>query len=118
MDLGWVLSLLVFKSVKFHILEFSVKVNCKDVFSVWCFTYPTFPIPLVGEGAGETGMKSILFGEEDFSDLSKSLSLCKYKSFKLHSCTRHYLRIQATTFHGKLLGQVRKRAKTDELRFI
>lgn len=24
-------------------------------------------------------MKSILFGEEDFSDLSKSLSLCKYK---------------------------------------
>lgn len=34
-----------------------------------------FPIPLVGEGAGETGMKSILFGDEDFSDLSKSLSL-------------------------------------------
>lgn len=41
--------------------------------------YPTFPNPLVGEGAGETGVKSILFGEYNFSCLSKSLSLCKHK---------------------------------------
>lgn len=34
-----------------------------------------FPNPLVGEGAGETGVKSILFGEYNFSGLSKSLSL-------------------------------------------
>lgn len=34
----------------------------------------TFPIPLVGEGAGETGTKSTCFGDDDFS---KSLSLCK-----------------------------------------
>lgn len=44
-----------------------------------CWQYPTFPNPLVGEGAGETGVKSILFGEYNFSGLSKSLSLCKYK---------------------------------------
>lgn len=48
--------------------------------------WPTFPIPLVGEGAGETGMKSILFGEEDFSDLSKSLSLWEHKSISLVAC--------------------------------
>lgn len=41
--------------------------------------YPTFPNPLVGEGAGETGVKSILFGEYNFSCFSKSLSLCKHK---------------------------------------
>lgn len=34
-----------------------------------------FPNPRVGEGAGETGVKSILFGEYNFSCLSKSLSL-------------------------------------------
>lgn len=34
-----------------------------------------FPNPLVGEGAGETGVKSILLGEYNFSGLSKSLSL-------------------------------------------
>lgn len=34
-----------------------------------------FPNPLVGDGAGETGVKSILLGEYNFSCLSKSLSL-------------------------------------------
>lgn len=33
-----------------------------------------FPIPLVGDGAGDTGTKSIRFGDED-ADFSKSLSL-------------------------------------------
>lgn len=34
-----------------------------------------FPNPLVGDGAGDTGVKSILFGEYNFSGLSQSLSL-------------------------------------------
>lgn len=33
-----------------------------------------FPIPLVGDGAGDTGTKSIRFGDED-TGFSKSLSL-------------------------------------------
>lgn len=33
-----------------------------------------FPIPLVGDGAGDTGTKSIRFGDEE-ADFSKSLSL-------------------------------------------
>lgn len=33
-----------------------------------------FPIPLVGDGAGDTGTKSIRFGDDD-EDFSKSLSL-------------------------------------------
>lgn len=33
-----------------------------------------FPIPLVGDGAGDTGTKSIRFGDDDV-DFSKSLSL-------------------------------------------
>lgn len=33
-----------------------------------------FPIPLVGDGAGDTGIKSMRFGDED-ADFSKSLSL-------------------------------------------
>lgn len=36
-----------------------------------------FPIPLVGDGAGDTGTKSILFGDED-ADFSKSLSLWEH----------------------------------------
>lgn len=32
------------------------------------------PMPLVGDGAGETGTKSILFGDDDDAE---SLSLCK-----------------------------------------
>lgn len=75
----------------------------QTVYSAWCFTYLTFPIPLVGEGAGETGMKSILFGEEDFSDLSKSLSLWKNRSFKLNTGIKHYFRIQATTSWWKVV---------------
>lgn len=36
---------------------------------------PTFfPIPLVGDGAGDTGTKSMRLGDED-ADFSKSLSL-------------------------------------------
>lgn len=35
------------------------------------------PIPLVGDGAGDTGTKSMRFGDED-ADFSKSLSLCKH----------------------------------------
>lgn len=33
-----------------------------------------FPIPLVGDGAGDTGTKSMRFGEEE-ADFSRSLSL-------------------------------------------
>lgn len=40
-----------------------------------------FPIPLVGDGAGDTGTKSILFGDED-TDFSRSLSLCKHTFHK------------------------------------
>lgn len=36
-----------------------------------------FPIPLVGDGAGDTGTKSMRFGDDD-ADFSKSLSLCGY----------------------------------------
>jgi hypothetical protein len=38
-------------------------------------THTFFPIPLVGDGAGDTGIKSIRFGDDD-ADFSKSLSLC------------------------------------------
>lgn len=65
--------------VKLQILRVQLGLEFWNIVSAQYFTYPTFPIPLVGEGAGETGMKSILFGEKDFSDLSKSLSLCEYK---------------------------------------
>lgn len=41
-----------------------------------------FPIPLVGDGAGDTGTKSMRFGDED-ADFSKSLSLYE------HTFTRH-----------------------------
>lgn len=44
------------------------------------FTF--FPIPLVGEGAGDTGTKSIRFGDED-ADFSKSLSLWTQHKEKL-----------------------------------
>lgn len=44
-----------------------------------------FPNPLVGDGAGETGVKSILLGEYNFSGLSKSLSLCKHKVVLPHN---------------------------------
>lgn len=38
-----------------------------------------FPIPLVGEGAGDTGTKSIRFGDDD-EDFSRSLSLYRIKN--------------------------------------
>lgn len=38
-----------------------------------------FPIPLVGDGAGDTGIKSMRFGDED-ADFSKSLSLWGQRS--------------------------------------
>lgn len=39
----------------------------------------------MGDGAGETGVKSILLGEYNFSCLSKSLSLCKKKVLFPHN---------------------------------
>lgn len=55
-----------------------------------CWQYLTCPNPLVGEGAGETGVKSILFGEYNFSGLSKSLSLCKHKILPSFSIWQYY----------------------------
>lgn len=47
---------------------------------IWC----TFlPIPLVGEGAGDTGTKSMRFGDED-ADFSKSLSLYEHNHMSSH----------------------------------
>lgn len=89
-----------------------------NVLSVWYFTYPTFPIPLVGEGAGETGMKSILLGEEDFSDLSKSLSLCKYKVSDLTLTEDITSEPKAQPSNGKTLGQMHTIGKTDELKLF
>lgn len=88
------------------------------IVSVWYFTYPTFPIPLVGEGAGETGMKSILFGEKDFSDLSKSLSLCEYKFSDLTLAQDITLKSKVQPSNGKSLGQKHKVAKADKLKFF
>lgn len=48
------------------------QIGCGRCVHVSRFTF--FPIPLVGEGAGDTGTKSIRFGDED-ADFSKSLSL-------------------------------------------
>lgn len=82
--------------MKLQILTVQFGLDFWNVVSAWYLIYPTFPIPLVGEGAGETGMKSILFGEKDFSDLSKSLSLCEYKVSDL--TLAQDLEIQGTTF--------------------
>lgn len=63
-------------------------------------------------------MKSILFGEEDFSDLSKSLSLCKYKASDLTLAQDITLEAKAQPSNGNSLGQTHKIAKADELKFL
>lgn len=63
-------------------------------------------------------MKSILFGEEDFSDLSKSLSLCKHKVSELTLPQDTTLGSKAQPSSGKSLGQMHKIAKADELKFF
>ena len=45
------------------------------------------PMPLVGDGAGETGTKSILFGDDD-TDFSKSLSLCRMMSEEVRTSSK------------------------------
>lgn len=71
-----------------HQFRFSKKINpsCALTF---------LPIPLVGEGAGDTGTKSMRFGDED-ADFSKSLSLWGHSSttpvttLSLHASTVAY----------------------------
>lgn len=60
-------------------------------------------------------MKSILFGEEDFSDFSKSLSLCKYKVSNLTMVQDITLESKAKPANQKSFGQMHKIAKADEL---
>lgn len=62
-----------------------------------------FPNPLVGDGAGETGMKSILLGEYNFSCLSKSLSLCKKKVLFPHNSQVNTSLFFTTQKHTTLL---------------
>lgn len=63
-------------------------------------------------------MKSILFGEEDFSDLSKSLSLCKYKVSDLTLAQNITLESKAQPSNERSSGQMHKTAKADELKFF
>lgn len=51
----------------------------------------------MGDGAGETGVKSILFGEYNFSGLSKSLSLCKHTAVFSHNSQRNTSQLFFTT---------------------
>lgn len=59
-------------------------------------------------------MKSILFGEKDFSDLSKSLSLCEYKVSDLNTGKDITSKPKAQPSNGKSLGQMHNVAKVDE----
>ena len=73
-----------------------------------------FPIPLVGDGAGDTGTKSMRFGDDD-ADFSKSLSLCMIQKRKPSYVTCRRTTPCIVTFHSKVEEKLLEYYTTDSV---